>query len=638
MSVVLDRVKALQHQLNALSTAHIQSLPSEAVPQPSVSSFYLTQLHASLSTLSSATHTKPSLDQISRLLIDVNKAKIGESENITQTDYAKELEWLFLARCTIDTYGCLLEQLFQQTLPLSRDIFYWDDVLSQPHWRALFLVQTSPHRLFQFSKAAYQNTRAHLRDTHTHFSLGTLKATFFDLSLFRRMAFPMRLHGALASIDTSLDSLCRREIEMKLGRLRALRELQAAGLGLLVSEGIDFNGPKGWKEGVVRAVDLMKSTMEWLQNVDVEIDMDEIVDEGTITENPLILTIELVLKLKSIPVIDISAVSTNLLNLAQNIIKNQDTHTSTLATLYGRPSTLTRYWPLGAILLFSGSTILQILVNKRQQLVDWLRGSYVTIIDFWRNWVVSPVTDIISTIRHDHRSQIALMGRQSLESDMESLERMVVEFAQDNKQYLPSGAPEVNEALEVVRSGVREGDLSPVLRAYESDLRTPLRSALTGTLVRALLIQIQKTKVDVEVALSGIDRLLKSQQLVFGFVGVTPSLIIIYAVGRWLWSLPSRRTGVRQGVVKSDIVKVLREIERILCLHDMKKGDVLTFRDRGLLLCECYVLRDFIGILPRGVRKDFLEDLEDLEDIKLGVDRQLKTVARIWRVWGKYLR
>ena len=103
-----------------------------------------------------------------------------------------------------------------------------------------------------------------------------------DRRLFRRIAFPMRLPGALGMIDSSLDSLCRREIEMKLERLRMLRELQAAGLGLLVSEGIDFtSGGRGWKEGVVRGVDMMKSTMEWLQNVDVETDSVDSVDEGT---------------------------------------------------------------------------------------------------------------------------------------------------------------------------------------------------------------------------------------------------------------------------------------------------------------------------------------------------------------------
>ena len=338
---------------------------------------------------------------------------------------------------------------------------------------------------------------------------------------------------------------------------------------------------------------------------------------------------------------DIAAVTTNLLNLAQNILPNQDTHISSLANIYGRPSRLTRYWPLGLTFLFSGSTILRFLLNKQAELSTWLQNTYSTIIDFWRNWVVSPISEIISTIRHEDSSQIALMGRQSLQADMDSLERMVVEFAKDNTQYLPA-TTDINtnttlDAMEIVRRGVREGDLSPVLRAYESDLRTPLRSAISGTLIRTLLIQIQKTKVDVEVALSGIDRLLKSQQLVFGFVGVTPSIIILYAVIRYFSSLPSRRRGLRQGIVKSDLIRTMRNIERILCLHDPSRGDILTFRDMGLLLCECYVASEFVGLLPRGVRREFMEDLRDLEDVGLGVERQLRTIARMWRVWGKYL-
>lgn len=334
---------------------------------------------------------------------------------------------------------------------------------------------------------------------------------------------------------------------------------------------------------------------------------------------------------------DIAAVFTDLLDLAQNILPSQGTVSSSLARIYGRPSRLTRYWPLGVFLLFSSSTIFRFLVAKRAELTEWMQDTYLTVIDFWRNWVISPISEIVSTIRHEDSSQIALMGRRSLQADMDSLERMVIEFAQDNSQYLPVHANDSLDAMEIVRRGVREGDLSPVLRAYESDLRTPFRSALTGTLVRALLIQVQKTKVDVEVALSGIDRLLKSQQLVFGFVGVTPSIIILYALVRYLSTLRTRRRGLRQGVAKSDVVKTLRNIERILCLHDPFRGNVLTFRDSGLLLCECYVVTDFVRVLPRGIRREFMEDLTDLENITSGVERQLRTMARIWRVWRDYL-
>ena len=49
---------------------------------------------------------------------------------------------------------------------------------------------------------------------------------------------------------------------------------------------------------------------------------------------------------------------------------------------------------------------------------------------------------------------------------------------------------------------------------------------MRGNLIRALLIQVQKTKVDVEIAMGGIDSLLKSQELLIGFISLTPGLLV----------------------------------------------------------------------------------------------------------------
>ena len=49
--------------------------------------------------------------------------------------------------------------------------------------------------------------------------------------------------------------------------------------------------------------------------------------------------------------------------------------------------------------------------------------------------------------------------------------------------------------IEQVSERIRQGDFSPVLQIYEEDIKSPLRTALTGSLVRSLLIQIQKAKV-----------------------------------------------------------------------------------------------------------------------------------------------
>jgi nuclear-control-of-ATPase protein 2 len=78
-----------------------------------------------------------------------------------------------------------------------------------------------------------------------------------------------------------------------------------------------------------------------------------------------------------------------------------------------------------------------------------------------------------------------------------------------------------------IRSKVREGDLTTVLKVYEKDMQSPVWGALRGNLIQALLIQVQKTKVDVEVAMSGIDSILKSQELLFGSDSSLTSMIQI---------------------------------------------------------------------------------------------------------------
>ena len=142
MSVAADKVKALKAQLSQLAATHTQSIdPSLALS----SSTFIRELSASLALLSAPQHTSPSLDQLARLIRELNQVKQLEVEEVRQSEYAAELEWLFLAQCTVDAYGCLLQQLFEQTLPLAQDIFYWDDVLSTPTWRLLFLVQSTPN-------------------------------------------------------------------------------------------------------------------------------------------------------------------------------------------------------------------------------------------------------------------------------------------------------------------------------------------------------------------------------------------------------------------------------------------------------------------------------------------------------------
>jgi nuclear-control-of-ATPase protein 2 len=71
---------------------------------------------------------------------------------------------------------------------------------------------------------------------------------------------------------------------------------------------------------------------------------------------------------------------------------------------------------------------------------------------------------------------------------VQSLERMSLALLEDAQG---AAGPE----LDALRAQIRAGDLTPVLRVYEADIRAPLRSALGGTLLRSVFVQVQKAKV-----------------------------------------------------------------------------------------------------------------------------------------------
>lgn len=304
-------------------------------------------------------------------------------------------------------------------------------------------------------------------------------------------------------------------------------------------------------------------------------------------------------------------------------------HADAVAALR-RPNTLIRAWPrllLIPPLVWAGFHYAAGFRVSFRDAVETVRG-------FWRGYVVAPVKDILDTVRTGGDSELRLVSPEGLKADMESLERMAEAMARDKLNYTA-------EQLAQLSVQVRAGDLGPVLRVYEEELKTPVKSAISGSLVRALLIQVQKTKVDLDVAMSGIDKLLRSQELTFAFVGVAPSLAIVYAVGGWLlriWNggLGSGRFGGARRRAEAFIAA--RRVERLLLLEPGRELSALT---QGLLLLSLNQLHAFAeASLPKGsrIREGFLQDVEDLERTDdMGRSEKLAVVQRLLRSWGGVL-
>ncbi|KAM4056752.1 ATP synthase regulation protein NCA2 domain-containing protein [Hirsutella rhossiliensis] len=671
MSLVSDQVRRLDAYLDrlpVLSEGSSDDGASDAEDQAyaAVDAFSVPRLDRllrivqSLSTTSSSQPLLPA-HRVRALLVqsDLPSAKHGpdgdEAATATLTDpktaYENEIEWLLVTKATVQVYGVILNTLLDRIIPLSDDIWYWSEVLNSYTYSSLYTVQTSPLRWWAWSHDVYLTSKARFRSVSARGGPADfVDSTATDMSHQWRQFYGIVRDSirerSFANIQRQVLSpvaLCRSEARRKQAQLRKLREITASGLGVLMDEGLQLGHDDDKSEvhdqqdlkGVVeRSVALMDVVLKEVCTLDVTMDDFEDKVFAGVEEDP-----ELSIHLEdSVTPHRPAVLARRLLRIIDRTLPEHADAMRALAQANGRPPRAVRYWLPAVVGVLSSTTLLRILVNRKADIINWITDFGATVRDFWFNWIIEPTQKVIRTIRHDETSEIAIMSRDSLKADRQSLERMVVDFALDKPHFAVDG-PSISEAqIAEIRSKVAEGDVTPVLRAYEKDLKSPFVGAVRGDLVRSLLIQVQKTKVDLEVAMTGIDSLLKSQELVFGFVGLTPGVLVTIGIFQYLRSVFGGRTGQRRCAKAGRAIRVLRNIDRILSEARPTENNVLSYKDHGLLLCEVHVLRNLASkLMPRDIQKEFLEDLDDLANIK-GIQIQAKALDRIRWAYSRWLR
>ena len=82
-----------------------------------------------------------------------------------------------------------------------------------------------------------------------------------------------------------------------------------------------------------------------------------------------------------------------------------------------------------------------------------------------------------------------------------------------------------------------------------------------------------------------------------------------------------------------------RNIDRTLTNSELDSDSIISEENHGLLLCEVHLLRQRVTqILPKKVQREFLEDLDDLLDVKGAVTKQVSALRRIEWAYAKWLR
>lgn len=228
-----------------LSSAHTGTFTAAKThdPRRTARIAQLQGLIKSLSTTSSAKNVLLSPSRIKTVLDDANissscstctqlfeqDGSAGSPQGEHESSYEHELEWLLLSKATTQAYGSVLSTILEQTIPLEDEIWYWKDILSTYRYAGLYSIQTSPIRLYNWSKDVYYDVRSRggrLANGWREF-YALVKDAAQDRSMRevqRRVVSPL--------------GVVRNESTKKLAALRRIRLVNANALGVLLGEGL----------------------------------------------------------------------------------------------------------------------------------------------------------------------------------------------------------------------------------------------------------------------------------------------------------------------------------------------------------------------------------------------------------------
>ncbi|KAJ5175502.1 uncharacterized protein N7482_001379 [Penicillium canariense] len=636
MSIVQETACSVNSQLDRLQqqiTRPEKLLYTQDAPPP-----HIRRLQNVIGSISVTSKTQPFLPAIrlADLLADSTGtfqyplSAVARTETESQAEeHVSDYLWLVAAKAAVQASGLVMHSLLDYTLQLQEEIYYWNAVLGSVWNSGIYTAQTTPVRLWHWTKdlSSFRTMQTVSSESLSR-SIAARWAQFYQIARQSMSEYPIRLNWS------SPIRSCRSEIRQKRDHLLAMRDIHTSSLGLLMEgwrafqiEDLASNADRvsrdQWQETVTRIVALTEAILHQAISQSSAADFEKRVfavmeddrssmqmqGSGPFSTQPPVRLIERVVYL---------------------LRAQLPAHTASMSAfvvLHGRPSRVTRYWIPASLAVLSSSLSLRFIAHRQDQILQWIMDIGSTIVDFGGNWVVEPIRKLIGTIRHDEKSEIAIMSKNSLVADRASLERMVIDFVRDRPDLSQGQLPA--EDTTAIANAVKEGDLTPVLKAYERDLRTPFVGTVRGDLVRALLIQIQKTKVDVEIAISGINALLKSQELVFGFVGLTPGILVSYSALRWLIGLFGNRRGLQRGKKQHALRRGLRNVTRILTSARSPDGTV-SYKESGRLICEAEDLLQKIKTVLGGIQyQEFREDIQDLLDVQSGVDKQLRVVERM---------
>ncbi|KAJ2722954.1 Nuclear control of ATPase protein 2 [Coemansia sp. Benny D115] len=580
--------------------------------------------------------------QLVRESLGSNAGALSSSSGPPRVSFAAEL---VICNAVAAIHAHTIEQLLDAVLPLSIDIDYWNSQGGNSASLLLYFFETLPWRLYSWGAqvASSVSSCTRVQSLEPSKLLDALREALSIKLLFHDTDAMCTLltedsdarantwrSKRFLNVPRSVNvlGLTRHEIHQKQRCLADAQENLATKIGEL-SLAASANTDCSSENMAILPASMLGQVAQVLESINQqETGCSSDVDAENNTQQPAEYSEILLLAEKLVS--QIGAMSSQ-------IAKQVKTHR--------RPSLLVRCWIPALAVIFATRYLSSYIAGRRDDFKEWLADSAVTMRNYVSQYILAPLHSAYETIRYGKHTY-SVVTEESLASDFKALEDMVVGFA---KRF---GIDDANS----VRLRVESGDLSDVMAVYAREMQQPFRNAVFGDLVEAMLIQVQKVKVDVGQTMAALDKLLKSNELNFLLLSTVPATLSIYAATSWVSTKLSWWINGSNRYTISSIQVIMRNIDRLLNTSTKDKtlpseSSRASAATLGRLICQSHYLRHHAAMLPNSAspgglrtgsgwfstlphtRKMFLQDISDIESASLTNLQKRHVVDRMYRTF-----
>lgn len=319
--------------------------------------------------------------------------------------------------------------------------------------------------------------------------------------------------------------------------------------------------------------------------------------------------------------------------LQSNVVKLKE-FLSDLVPYYEKPRRLVRYWlhyTGGAVGLAMASVwiVQHSRLGGSDDLGRWIDKAREDSYLFYERRLHQPLTaiksELFDTFRK-RRESSAQLEEVKLASD--SLNRMVKEFVMQTS------------GLEVVSAASEAEMMRIVMSRYEQELVNPVKNLVSGELARALLIQVQKLKLDVEMAMLDLNKILRANEINFAILTFLPAFALFLILGELIRRQLNNKKGAEgrgrtaQMMRRMLMVEVEKGVMTCQIKDDENRGDDVSV-EYGMLIYS-------LDQLHKGVHRaaensgewlSLRRDILDLTNPRLPTFYKLAIAERMERVY-----